>query len=281
MGRKPDFLIIGAMKSGTTSLWDDLCLNEQFFRSPEKEPNILIKYDNKDEIIRQYSSLFKRADQSQICGEASTWYTKLPHFDGVPQRAHDSIGDNLKLVMIMRDPVKRLYSHIQHHLVMDYVKPEDCDRVIFEDERYIAFSEYDRQLQPWIDIFGLSNLHCISLVDFRKDRHETLRKLYDFLDIRNHDQIKINTTVSNSGNELRSNHKSSWRKFLKSRFYTRVVRPNTPEFLRSSIRDRLMPIREVPDWTFSEETRNYIKGRLSGVQERLQHLIHHDIVINE
>ena len=63
--------------------------------------------------IEWYSSLFTRVGNKQLCGEASTNYTRWPQVDGVPELIQQIIP-NVKLIYIMRDPVERAFSHFVH-----------------------------------------------------------------------------------------------------------------------------------------------------------------------
>src|SRR5262245_34426917 len=89
-GSFPDFLIVGAMKAGTTSLHRDLNLHPQIFLPEEKEPEGLCH----DRVLsargrRRYARLFRPSRAGQMRGEASTAYTKLPEWQGVPARARN------------------------------------------------------------------------------------------------------------------------------------------------------------------------------------------------
>ena len=84
----PDFLIIGAMKAGTTTLYRDLMTNPAIFFPSEKEKSHLLR----DEVLteagrRDYEKLFRRARPGQVLGIAPTRYTNLPDCPGVPGRA--------------------------------------------------------------------------------------------------------------------------------------------------------------------------------------------------
>ncbi|NER32103.1 MAG: sulfotransferase domain-containing protein, partial [Symploca sp. SIO1C4] len=76
--RLPDFLIIGAAKSGTTTLYKYLCRHPQICMSNPKEPDFFAIDHIYDQGIDWYSSLFSEARLKQVCGEASTTYTRLP-----------------------------------------------------------------------------------------------------------------------------------------------------------------------------------------------------------
>lgn len=104
----PSFLIIGAQKAGTSSLWDLLSAHPGVARSEFKEPD----YFNWSYFrsLRYYGSFFPRRDGRSITGEASPDYLYDPR---VPERvARDLPG--VKLVVLLRDPVDRAISHYHH-----------------------------------------------------------------------------------------------------------------------------------------------------------------------
>ena len=104
----PDFLIVGAMKSGTTTLYRDLILHPDVFMPEDKEPETLANSSDPDQIRREYRTLFPRLAEGLVKGEASTAYTKRPDFEGVAERAREVLGPGLKVVYMRRDPVERL-----------------------------------------------------------------------------------------------------------------------------------------------------------------------------
>ena len=77
-GRLPDFIIIGSAKSGTTSLYDYLLEHPLIYMSNPKEPCFFDENVAWDKGVAWYSSLFSGAENDQICGEASTNYTRWP-----------------------------------------------------------------------------------------------------------------------------------------------------------------------------------------------------------
>jgi Sulfotransferase domain len=77
--RLPDFVLIGAMKkSGTTTLHQQLSLQSGIFMSEPKEPTFFSDDQVYAKGLDWYSSLFAVAATSDLCGESSTHYTKLP-----------------------------------------------------------------------------------------------------------------------------------------------------------------------------------------------------------
>ena len=80
MSRLPDFIVIGAMKSATSTLHEQLAVQPGFFMSAEKEPNFFSNDENYAHGLAWYRSLFDNAASSDLCGESSTHYTKLPTY---------------------------------------------------------------------------------------------------------------------------------------------------------------------------------------------------------
>ena len=84
----PDFLIVGAMKAGTTTLYRDLSGHPGIYLPEEKEPETLVRFGNDEAaILRDYKSLLGRSPKGALTGEASTVYTKRPLHEGVAERA--------------------------------------------------------------------------------------------------------------------------------------------------------------------------------------------------
>jgi hypothetical protein len=114
-GRFPDFLIIGSAKSGTTTLYECLQRHPNIFLPALKEPQFFSKNSVFEQGAAWYKALFAQAEDSQICGEASTTYTRWPHTPDVPRRIMNLLP-NPKFIYLMRNPVERAYSHYCHHM---------------------------------------------------------------------------------------------------------------------------------------------------------------------
>ena len=106
---KPDFIIIGAAKSGTTTLYQYLCRHPQIYMSTPKEPDFFSLDMNYHKGIEWYESLFDGAKPEQICGEASTTYSRWHQHPKAAERISQYLP-KVKLIYIMRHPVDRAYS---------------------------------------------------------------------------------------------------------------------------------------------------------------------------
>jgi hypothetical protein len=107
--RTPDFIVIGAAKSGTTALYDHLVQRDDIFLTTPKEPEFFARDDRYAAGIEAYAALYEDARPDQICGEASTLYTLSPHFPDAAARAA-AFAPDAKLIYLMREPVSRAYS---------------------------------------------------------------------------------------------------------------------------------------------------------------------------
>lgn len=160
----PDFIIIGAMRAGTTALADRLSRHPEIAMSRLKETDYFIAEKNFTRGLRWYRSLFP-ADRP-IRGEASPNYTKNDVFPGVPERIHAARPD-AKLIYIVRDPVERFWSHYNHtYLMRDGVPAPDDLMEDHEGRHILASSMYYRQLSAYLDVFPAEQICVIDLQDF-------------------------------------------------------------------------------------------------------------------
>lgn len=151
---QPDFVIIGAMKSATSSLQEQLDLLPGIFTTEPKEPNFF----SNDEIfangVEWYSGLYAPAKQGDIKGEASTHYAKLPRYPETVQRLK-SYAPNAKLIYVMRHPIDRLISHYIHNWSMGFVpRKKKIEQALEDYENFVSYSLYAMQLAPWFEAYG-------------------------------------------------------------------------------------------------------------------------------
>ena len=275
----PDFLIIGSMKSGTTSLYADLSRFPELYLPDDKEPQILVKYNLHDDIKAAYSRHFNGSKSNQLCGEASTAYTYSPKYTDIAEKAFNLCGQNLKLIMIMRDPIDRIFSHLRHDIAWKYIDAIDLNNVVLQDPKYVAVSDYSMQLEPWLKIFPISNLLCISFEEYKSDRLRVLKLVADFLDIEFVPKLFMkNNSVKNKSAELRYQGKfmsliaNSW-------LYKSLIRKNMNELVRSKFKNLLLKKSSLEEFNLDEETITELKARLSHVEERVREITQTDIRI--
>jgi hypothetical protein len=156
MSRGPDFVVIGAMKSATTTLHVQLNRQSGIFMSDPKEPNFF----SDDKIYAQgldwYYSLFSEASPTDLCGESSTHYTKLPTHPSTVSRLR-GVFPRLKLLYVIRHPIDRLVSQFIHDSIQGPVRCS-IDLAIDRYPQLIDYSRYSMQLEPFLDAYGAENI---------------------------------------------------------------------------------------------------------------------------
>ena len=116
----PDFVIIGAMKCGTSSLHAQLAAQDGFFMSEPKEPNFFSDDDVFAKGAGWYQGLFA-GGEGALKGESSTHYTKQPTYPACFERLSAALP-GARFIYVMRDPLDRLVSHYIHEWTMGNVK---------------------------------------------------------------------------------------------------------------------------------------------------------------
>lgn len=179
----PNFVIIGAMKSGTTSLHHYLYEHPDICMSQQKETNFFIGNENYDRGVPWYESLFCDC-AAKARGEASPNYTMYPIVQGVPERMHALIP-HAKLIYLLRDPIERIVSHYIHRHAKEREPRSLADALAgpLEDSIFVPPSLYHMQLTRYLKYFPAENILVITAEDLRDNRIATLQRVFRFLDV--------------------------------------------------------------------------------------------------
>ncbi len=177
---RADFILIGAQKSGTTSLAAQVAAHPQICFSKVKEPGYFNETEDWQAGLSAYHKLYS-PQPGQLCGEASTMYTFLPEWTETHRRLY-AYNPKLKLIYIMRQPVDRVISHYTHNLVRNLERKAPHEAV-FSDPRYINRSRYAVQIRPYLDLFGSQQLLLLIFEDYIADQMGTLERIANFLEI--------------------------------------------------------------------------------------------------
>ena len=156
MKRLPDFIVIGGMKCATSTLRDQLAAQTGIFMSTPKEPNFFSDDAIYARGIEYYTSLLNDASSADLCGEASTHYTKLPTYPRAVERMGRHLS-SIRLVYVMRHPVDRLVSHYIHDYTEGTIS-SNIDQAIEKHPELITYGLYSMQLRPYIDAFGWDSI---------------------------------------------------------------------------------------------------------------------------
>jgi len=236
-----DFFIVGAPKAGTTSLFYYLNKNKGICMSSIKEPNFFSSQDLKiqkiyyDSLIldnlKEYERIFTPKNKQQIIGEASVSYLFYPN---VANRIFD-YNPRSKIIIILRDPVERAFSHYSMDLRLGHVKQSldelfdlglnNKDNLFFQ--QYILLGQYYEQVNRYIEVFGRENI-CVKFYDELKlDASSFYSDILKFLHQENDHNIDFNQPFNKS--KLPSN------KFIKWLYSWPIIRKISLIFLPLSV----------------------------------------------
>jgi hypothetical protein len=214
------FLIIGAPKAGTTSLFEYMRAHPQIHMPAEKE----IYFFNIDRNYRRgwdwyVSTVSHDAPLGAVCGEATTEYMSgVPYDDAasdgqgpsawsnrdrraleelIPRRIHKALPD-VKLICVLRDPVKRAYSHYRmmalgnvesrpfEEVIEELLEPGTLEQTRVMRSRvngYVVNGEYSRLLDGFLRVFPREQLKVIFSDDLSMRPADTLADVFDFVGV--------------------------------------------------------------------------------------------------
>jgi len=223
----PDFIIIGAQRCGTTTLYNHLKRHPCCVPADEKEIHFFdINFKKGTTWYRTHFPSFLHKcyieymyKQSFITGEASPYYFFHPH---APRRIFETVP-SVKLILLLRNPVDRAYSHY-HHLVRggtetlssfeEAIEKEE-QRLYGEvekmlaDENYSSFNHryysylargiYIDQLKVWMDYCTRGQILVLKSEDFYNDTPTVFKRVLEFLNLPSQEleEYKIYNSANN------------------------------------------------------------------------------------
>jgi hypothetical protein len=182
----PSFLIIGAMKAGTTSLFTYLVDHPQIWMPWNKELDFFSNEKNWERGVGWYEEQFlSKAEAAeteiQAVGEASPNYSKRHLFGETASRVAETLP-GVKLVYVIREPVARLQSMYVDMLAYGG-EERSIDEAVAADDDYVLTSCYGYQLEPYLDYISRDRIHILSAEDLRTNRRTTTSDVYRFLGV--------------------------------------------------------------------------------------------------
>jgi hypothetical protein len=208
----PTFVIIGAMKAGTTSLYHYLDQHPEIKMASVKETNFFSGPPNgvpypaglkRIERLSDYEQLFDPT--FAVRGEASPSYTVHPRRKGVPERIKALIPE-AKLIYLVRDPIARVMSQYDHHVSYENERLSLEDALDFSDPygRYTGPGFYAAQLDRYLQHFPLESILVVDQADLLANRRATLSNVFSHLGVDASFDSQQFDNQMNTGEELRA-----------------------------------------------------------------------------
>ena len=170
-------LIIGAMKSGTTSLYSYMVKHPQICECVTKEPEYFSRSQSPGAQEISYGELWKfEGSIHRYVLDGSTGYTKYPMRKGVPERISRSGIDPL-FIYILRDPIERIESHY------NAARFNPDWKYSLMDDHLINTSNYFMQLERYRKYFPKEKFLLLDFNQLKTDPRQVLLKVYDYLGI--------------------------------------------------------------------------------------------------
>lgn len=181
---KPNFLVIGAARSGTTSLFQYLDAHPDVYMSQVKELNFFSNEKYWEKGLDWYEKNFPvKEGQYKAVGEVSPSYTKAPFTEDVVKRIHDYVPD-AKLIYIVRNPVQRCISHYLHRVQRGYETRQFSEILkSLENESFMAQGRYHYQLQRYLERFPREQILVLSFEEFSRNTADSVADIYRFIGV--------------------------------------------------------------------------------------------------
>ncbi|MDP7566895.1 MAG: sulfotransferase [Flavobacteriales bacterium] len=292
----PNFLIVGAAKSGTSSLHNYLNQHPEVFMPSYnsdgmkvKEPRFLIKDLVKHRLHNgvwtweEYKNLFDDVKDEMAIGESTVLY--LYYHKEAIKNIKEKLGNDVKIIIMLRNPSDRAYSAFQH--VSRGFKEQNSfeESLEMEDGRL----ERDGNLTPMVMYkdMGLyhdmvksyqenfSNVHVIIYDDFRDDTENEMKKTYQFLGISDNEDIDY-VTRHNVGGKRWKNDKMK-HLFMKENPIKSVFKRIIPKGIRKGLRNNLVTASTNKVLLMKDQTRIMLNDFFREDVRKLSDLLNRDL----
>ncbi|MFN3960370.1 MAG: sulfotransferase domain-containing protein [Parvularculaceae bacterium] len=237
-------LIIGAMKAGTTTLFDHLAGHPAVAPSQPKEPGFFAFDELYSKGREYYHSLFRVEDGAhRIRLDGSTDYAKHPYCGDVPARLK-AFGGEFRLIYSLRHPLRRIESHAQH---VQHKRREvgriDSDRADHSLDSGVspvslAISRYAAQIDQYADYFDKGALLITSVERMAKAPEAAMREICAHLDL-DPSGLPASVERKNAGARVRRGRDVHplWRAASAIGPLRSLARAVTPKEFRNRLRD--------------------------------------------
>lgn len=288
--KKPDFLVVGAAKSGTTSLFNYLNQHPDIYIPKVKECRFFSQlpkdfngmgaefFPNSgitDE--KEYFGLFEEHEE-KVCGDISNDY--LYYYEESIENIKKYLGDEVKIIIILRNPIDRAYSNYIHAIRDNWEDLTFEEAIIREPYRikqhwgwpyhYVNVGFYFKQVKAYLEYFKNIKIY---LYDDLKDINEFMCDMFRFLEVEPM-RIENSKEVFNASGRPKNqlihkfvNNESRFKEAIKPLF-RKILPRNTLEVIKA---------RNLKKVAIQPQTRFYLQGVYRDDITHLSKLIGRDL----
>jgi hypothetical protein len=178
----PNLFVIGAAKSGTTSLHRYLDAHPEISMTAQKETMIFARPDWRERIA-DFAELVDAG--SPVRGEATTSYSAYPWQPEIPDRVVEAVPD-ARVLYVVRDPIDRALSHYAQN-VWDGFRVRPFEKLVDDPEDPMNMpvwcSRYATQLGRWIERLGPERALVIDGSELEREPGVSLKRAFEFLGV--------------------------------------------------------------------------------------------------
>ena len=253
----PNFLIVGAAKSGTSSLHNYLNQHPDIFMPhyningiKVKEPRFFISKLVKDRLhegiwtFEEYQSLFLNCVNYSAVGESTVLY--LYYYEEAIKNIKKYLGNNIKIIIMLRNPIERAYSAynfllrkgLKEKLSFEEALKQEKDRLNKDHKMtpmvmYKDMGLYYKMVDTYMKNF--ENVHIIFYEDFTKNTSLEVSKVFSYLNVSDLHYIDSSKKYNVGGKRWRF----EWARdlFLKKN----IIKTYIPKFIKNIMADNLLP----------------------------------------
>lgn len=292
----PNFLIVGAAKSGTSSLHQYLIQHPDIYMSTKnkdglsvKEPQFLIKEKVEKRLHfgvwnwEEYLSIFNEVKQEKAIGEASVFY--LYYYKEAIKNIRKKLGDDVKIIILLRNPIDRAYSAFLH--VSRGVKESLSFEEALEQEgerlekdvtltpmvMYKDMGLYYSMVRAYKENF--KDVHVVIYEDFRDKTNLVLDEIFDFLEVSKYQDIDSTKRHNVGGKQWNSTKIKNM--FQKDSIFKRIYFKFIPSFIKRKIKKKLLSFSVSKANSMNSNTREELKSFFKKDIEKLSILIEKDL----
>lgn len=226
-------MIIGAGKSGTTSLFSLLDQHPDLVGAKNKEPHFFSTHPNWREAIAEYKNQYE-VKEGALYFEGSTTYSFFPHRNLTVWDDIYEYNPEMKFIYMVRNPIDRFISHYMHSYERGFLDNTLTDNLM--NREILDVTRYATQVLPYIEKFGRENVLLLDFDDFKKNPENILRQVCDFVGVNvegfsSLDMNPKNTSLSNARRHHKYDHPPFYMKVL-----YRIARPLWEKIVDNSSR---------------------------------------------
>lgn len=200
----PNFIVIGAAKSATSSLCEGLARHPDIFMSTPKEIHFFSQDDRYVKGIEWYKLFFKNSEDYVAVGEGSTTYSQSKQYPYAAERMSIHLK-NIKVIYIVRDPfhqiasnftwIRRVYMKTRKY-GLDF--PSSLSKALRDYPMLVGSANYEQELSPYMKTYGEHNIHVEFFEEFIQSPETSLKRCFKHLGVEQNVSLRENVVQNKS-----------------------------------------------------------------------------------